>query len=124
LNRSVSTFVTLQALPPPVGFVELTTFPALSTATHSDVEGHDTPLSAPGHCAVEVQLGSTEVTVHALVSPVGSVEVSTLPAVSTATHNDCDGHETAVRSGPQTPGVEQVHVSFQALRPPVGFVEL
>ena len=29
---------------PPVGFVDVSTFPRASTATHSDLDGHDTPV--------------------------------------------------------------------------------
>jgi hypothetical protein len=38
---------------------------------------------------------STFVTVHAGGPPVGSVDVSTLPASSVATHSVVEGHETA-----------------------------
>jgi hypothetical protein len=76
--------------------VELTTFPARSTATHSEADGHEIPLSAPGQGPSEVQLGSTAVIVHALLPPFGSVEVTTSPRSSTATHKDWDGHEIAV----------------------------
>jgi hypothetical protein len=37
--------VTVHADAPPVGFLEVTTLPALSTATHKDADGHDTPMS-------------------------------------------------------------------------------
>ena len=49
--------------------------------------GHDTPL--PNFSA-----GLTAVTVQADAPPVGSVEVATLPAPSTATHGAADGHDT------------------------------
>jgi hypothetical protein len=46
--RPVSMLETVHALGPAVGFVELTTSPPLSTATHSDTEGHEMLRSAYG----------------------------------------------------------------------------
>jgi hypothetical protein len=37
--------------------------------------------------------------VHAAAPPVGFVELRTFPAVSTATHNVVNGHETGPRRG-------------------------
>jgi hypothetical protein len=62
----------------------------LSTATQSEEEGHEMP--------VREALSSTLVTVHADAPPVGVVEVSTLPAESTATQSDAFGQETPERS--------------------------
>lgn len=78
--------MTVHALAPPVGLVEVSTSPAPSTATHSDAEGHETPPS--------MLLPSTLLTVHALAPPVGSIEVTAFPAPSTTTHSKADGHET------------------------------
>ena len=91
----------VHAAAPPVGSVEASALPAASTATHSPVEGHETPRTNTGpalsvlFCVV---LGSTWATTHAAAPPVGSVEVITLPAASTATHRVVDGHETLVIS--------------------------
>jgi hypothetical protein len=86
LRALVSTFVVVHALAPPVGSVDVTTFPLLSTATHNAVEEHDTPVRA--------LLPSTSVVVQAPPPPPGSVEVTTFPLLSTATHSDADGHDT------------------------------
>ena len=61
------------------------TLPKLSTATHSDSDGHETSRS---ECA------STFVAVHFVAPPVGSVEVTTSPALSTATQSEAVAHET------------------------------
>ena len=60
--------------------------PALSTATHNDVEGHDT---AETPCPASMFSGALQVGVAA----VGSVVTNTHPT-PTATHNDSEGHET------------------------------
>jgi hypothetical protein len=44
---SASMLAVLHAEGPPVGSVEVATLPDVSTATHSDAEGHDTLFSAP-----------------------------------------------------------------------------
>ena len=80
--------VNVHALAPPVGSVEVTTSPELSTATHSAADAQDTPVKGP--------LRSTWLAVHTLAPPLGSVELSTLPTSSTATHSDGDGHDTPV----------------------------
>src|ERR1700734_416391 len=86
---------------PPVGSVETNALPAASTATHGPMEGHETPLTNTGpalsvlFCVV---LGSKWATIHAGPPPVGSVEVITLPAASTATQKVVDGHEILVIS--------------------------
>ena len=72
------------------GFVVKTAFPAKSTATHKDVEAHETqerpPLAAtfPG----ALQIGDTAA---------GSVVMTALPPPSTPTQSVIDGHETPVR---------------------------
>jgi hypothetical protein len=71
-----STEAELQVGEASVGSVELQTFPAPSTATHSDTEGHATPNtrvtpSAAGVLQVEPP----------------SVELTALPLSSTATHD-------------------------------------
>ena len=81
-----STAVVVQAVAPPVGFVEVATFPRspdpmwASSTTHSDTVGQaDRPRPWP--------LVSTSVAVQAEAPPVGSVEVSACPAKD-ATHSD------------------------------------
>jgi hypothetical protein len=83
------------------------TFPFLSTATHSDTDGHETPDKSVVPIGVGVD--------HAVLPPVGFVDLSTSSELSTATHSEADGHETALR----------VEVSIltgadQAAAPPVG----
>jgi len=79
----------VQAFGPPVGSFEVMTFPAASTATHTDSDGHDTP-----EIAFEP---STLTRLHVDATAAGFVDVRTFPASSTATHNDRDGHERPVR---------------------------
>ena len=72
--------------------------PDLSTATHSDADGHDMPLMplAP-LIAFVVQV--------AVVPSAGSELVTALPPLSEATQNDVDGHEIATGNGiPKKPG--------------------
>src|SRR5205807_10346536 len=72
---------------PPRGRVEVTTFPASSTAAHSLMDGHETPNSN--------RPVSTRAMCHARVPPAGSVEVRTFPNPSTATQNGVDRQATA-----------------------------
>jgi hypothetical protein len=84
-----STSVTRQAEAPPVGSVEVTTLPELSTATQSFAVGQETasrPFSP-----------SASTSVQAEAPPVGSVEVMRLPTSSTATQSFLDGQETPRR---------------------------
>jgi hypothetical protein len=98
-----------QLAAPPAGFVEVSMFPSPSTATHSCWEGQDMPLSRTA--------ASICPTLHAPVG--GSADVRARPAWSTATHRDVDGHETpSISLDPST------FADFQALLPPVGFVEV
>src|SRR6185437_13463587 len=61
--------------------------PEPSLATHSDATVHDT--------AVMFWAGSMSAACHVVAPPVGSVEVTTLPAVSTATQSaESDVHDT------------------------------
>jgi hypothetical protein len=77
---------------PPVGFVEVSTYPKWSTATHSDGDAHDTSVSSSGSPYSAFSSISTGAD-HADAPPVGSVDVSTFPSLSTATHNADTGHE-------------------------------
>jgi hypothetical protein len=54
---------------PPVGFVEVSRPASVPTATHSDSDGHDTPLGPTP--------GATGLSVQADAPPVGSVDVKT-----------------------------------------------
>lgn len=72
-----------------VGSVEVTTVPALSTATQSDGDWQETPRKASS--------SFTPVTVQVGGEAVGFVEVRTLPFLSTATHNEVDWQETPSR---------------------------
>jgi D-serine deaminase-like pyridoxal phosphate-dependent protein len=86
--RAPSTCAALQADAPLVGFVDVMTFPALSTATQNASEGQEMSSMAsagPATCAM----------VQAEAPPAGLVDVITSPRASTATHSDADGHETA-----------------------------
>ncbi len=84
------TSASVHAAAPPVGSAALSALPALSTATQRLTDGHDTSRNAACD-PVDVTSGSIWLTVHASGPPGGSVEVTALPAVSTATHSDADG---------------------------------
>jgi len=61
-----------------------------STATHNSADGQDTPLYAsPGGMLLDNPPRQDD------AAPVGSLELTTFPALSTATHNAGVGHETA-----------------------------
>jgi hypothetical protein len=139
-NPSTGKVVTVHALSPPFGSVDVITpegfpspgSPSLKVATHSDDDGHDTPVivTTPGKekachplpLVVARPPGppATHVVVlgaHAIVSycgeepawlwivlavqvldwSVGSVDVSTVPPLVSATHSRVEGHETASR---------------------------
>jgi hypothetical protein len=70
-SSSGVTLDTVQADEPPVGFVEVTTFPLASTATQSVVEAHAIDIG--------VLVLSTLVVVQALAPPVGFVDQTTSP---------------------------------------------
>ena len=110
-------FVTFQAATPPVGLVEVTTLPKLSTATHRLLLGQDTPVRKlePSTCA----------SFQAVAPPIGLVEVTTLPLVSTATQRTLLGQDTAVSRGPLALGPTEPStlVTFQATAPPVGLLD-
>jgi hypothetical protein len=108
--------VSVHAELPPVGFVEVTTSPAPSTATHNDADGHDT--------AVNPFRPTPEVTAHADAPPVGFVEVTTSPPEPaspenppTATHNEALGHETSTND-------RSTEAADHSEAPPAGFVEV
>jgi hypothetical protein len=100
IKKLRSTYATFHAPRPPVGSVDVTTSPYESPATHSDTDGHDTESKAWGGWRYGVHsLGhgpeSTVAVCHAEGPPVGFEEVATAPALSTDTHNDTDGQDTA-----------------------------
>lgn len=86
----MSTSVAVQADAPPVGSVEVTMLPVLSTAMQRLGVGQATPFSE--------LVPSTLATVQADAPRVGSVDTSALPPSSTATHKLVDGHDTASRA--------------------------
>jgi hypothetical protein len=106
-----STFADDHAPAPPVGFVDVSTFPLWSTATQSDTEGHETPKMP--------FTPSTLVYGQADLPPVGLVEDSISPKLSPAMHSDAEGHET-LNSTIEVPIVAVLH----ALAPPVGLIEV
>ncbi len=82
--------LTRHADAPSSGLRVIKTPPALSTATHSDRDAHETPFRAwPPSTRRVLQRGAR---------PAGLEEVSTSPAVSTATHRETDGHDTPASS--------------------------
>ena len=102
--------VTVHAAGPPVGLVVVTTWPGTPTATHRELEAHDT--------ANRTLLASTFDGVQ-LVPSVGSVDVRTLPVSSTATHSDVDGQDT-----PRSTWVPSTLATVHFPAPPVGSVEV
>jgi hypothetical protein len=88
--------VVLHAEAPAVGSLDVTTSSWLSVATHSRLPAQEIDVSAVTHdvCGVQSLTGSTVAAVHRLDREVGSVEVTMLPRLSTATHKDRDGHDT------------------------------
>jgi hypothetical protein len=102
----VLTLAACHASAPAVGFVDVSTFPALSTATQSDTAGQVTlamPLPA-----------STLTACQADVPPIGLVDVTTSPP-PTPTHNETVGQESAEMV--LTPATD---VGVHAPNPPVG----
>jgi hypothetical protein len=90
---ALSTRVTVQAVAPPVGWLEVTTLPLLSTATQRPLLGQDTP----------VRWERTGVTIQAAAPPLGLLEVTTLPVKSTATQRPLLGQDTPSRVPPMPP---------------------
>ena len=110
-KRPGSTVVFVQALAPPVGFVEVKTSAPVA-ATHSETEGHDTHSSLPP--------SGIDAVVQAPAPPVGSVDVRMVRMFGPpppATHRETDGHEIAPSAG--YPPIVAV---VQALAPPLGSV--
>src|ERR1700722_1595744 len=71
------------------GLVLSTALPALSTATHKDVNAHDTPFRE------FVPASMIPGVLQAGDAPAGLVVIAAFPPlVSTATHNDGPAHET------------------------------
>ncbi len=105
---------------PASGSVVVTMCPALSTATHSDVEGQER--------LVRLLTPSTaRCTDHVPAPASGAVEVTAFPSPSTATQSDADGHDKSF--GPISsfdgagPVMRSTAKGVHALAPPVGSVE-
>ena len=98
---------------PPVGFVDVKTFPESSTVTHSVAEAHETEnrLWLP---SISAELQPAEL-------PVGFVDQIALPDSSTATHKPVVGHEMAANP---TDDIEPPEVCCHADAPPVGLVDV
>jgi hypothetical protein len=94
-------WVTFQAAAPPVGLLEVTTPPFVSTATQRPLLGHEMPFSEQGAPLVAVGAQPagpyTCVTFQAAAPPVGFLEVTTLPPPSTATQKLLLGQDTLER---------------------------
>jgi hypothetical protein len=104
-----STCATLHAAAPPVGFVDVSTFPASSPATHRVSDAHETLLRG--------LVLSIWATFHA-PPPRGDVEVTAFPLLSTATQSDVVGQEMELRKlAPST------LFDFQSVVDPVGLPE-
>jgi hypothetical protein len=73
-----------------VGSVEITVRSALSRATHSDVVGHEMPMSP--------ELSTMAGALHVGIGTVGSVEITVRPASSMPTHSEVEGHAMSVRA--------------------------
>src|SRR5436305_6080336 len=70
------------------GFFDVTTFPAISTATHSDREGHDTASrSAPMVIEGRTVSRSTFFSRQFRPGPLGSLDATTRPDLSLTTQN-------------------------------------
>jgi hypothetical protein len=63
--------VVLQVVPPPVGFVDVSTAPAESRPTHKEMEGHDSEVIASPFDSAD--------TLHAAAPPAGFVVLATTP---------------------------------------------
>ena len=85
-----STLVTVQAELPPVGLVEVMTFPSSSPATHNDVVGQEIALRAlsPSMWA-NVQVGDVLVG----LTETNAAPPSEPPSPSIATQSDAEAHE-------------------------------
>ena len=116
-----STWTTFQAPTPAVGFLDVTTLPFPSTATHSLLVGQETPFKKhAGDPPNWSHLEPIWVTFQAAAPPVGLVEVTTLPLPSTSTQKPVVGQDTPL--GPKS--AEVTCVTFQEGAPPVGLVEV
>ena len=73
-----------------VGSVEIAVRSALSRATHSDVVGHEMPMSPESSTVVGA--------LHTGLGAVGSVEITVRPASSMPTHSEVEGHTMSVRA--------------------------
>jgi hypothetical protein len=112
----VSTALTAQADAAPVGLVEVTTLPEVSTATHRLEIGHEMPVRK---CEP-----SASIFTQSEIPPAGSVETTMLPEESTPTQRNPLSVEALVHEMPVRKVVPSTSVSDQADAPPVGLVEV
>src|SRR5438128_1975859 len=82
-------------------------------ATHSEADGHEIPSRS-------LVPSIAEWSFHAAAPPVGFVEVSELPLLSTAAQKPVDGHDTAVRMLPESIRAGDDHWDD----PPAGLVDV
>jgi hypothetical protein len=105
---------TLQVLAGPPGSLDLAPAPLTSTATHSDVDGHDTLAGTSNVFTMVPWL------VHAVAPPVGSLDVHTASLASRATQNVPPGtHDTVVKEAEVSTDSED-----HAEAPPAGSLEV
>jgi hypothetical protein len=104
-----SMVLSVHAEGPPVGLVDVNTFPLKSAVTQSEVVGHEIVLNA--------LLGSTAAVLHAEGPPVGFVDVKTFPPSSTAAQNELLGHDTELKYWRGS-----IDEAVHAVGPPPGFV--
>jgi hypothetical protein len=83
--------LTVQAADPPVGSVEVITLPPESTATHSFVEGQETPTRYGPWSPIVVTRQAWDGSVDVMTA---SEEVIPFTVGPIATHSDSDGQET------------------------------
>jgi hypothetical protein len=79
--------VVVHAATPPVGLIDVSALPEVSTLTQNAIDGHETPKRFAS--------GAMVVIVHAPAPPVGLLDVRTSPSSSTTAHSEEDAHETA-----------------------------
>jgi len=108
----------LHAAAPPVGLVDVSSFPASSKAMQSETDGQEIATMA----AASMLTGGLQ----AVAPPVGFVEVTTLPLRSTATQSAVDGHViplTNTDAGPAG-GLSILIGAVQVPGPAEGLVEV
>ena len=116
-----STWATPQAPDPPVGLLDVTTLPTMSTATQRLLLGQET---------AERKLPSTWLTSQSAPALAGLFDVTTLPLPSTATQRSTVGHDTPVRKhaagfdGDTAQLEPSTWVTVHAVDPAVGLLDV